>query len=77
MSDESNLNGRYLRKDLYESEKESQKSMCAAKHQVIDSKVAALEKGQDSINKKITATLVFVIATLVAIVVAIGTKALS
>lgn len=76
MTEEKHPDG-YVRKDIYATEKESQRSMCSAKHGVVDKEIVDLKESQKSINRKITATLVFTIITLISIVVAIGTRALS
>jgi len=64
----------HVRKDVYATEKEAQREMCKAKHKVLDFKVADLEKKQRGIENKITATLVFTIATLVGIAVVLATR---
>ena len=75
MSEKEQRDG-YVRKDIYETEKGSQKAMCIAKHAGVDRDIKDLQDSQKSINRKITATLVFTIITLISIVVAIGTRAL-
>jgi hypothetical protein len=70
------LNDKYVRKDLYDSEKEGVKELCMQKHKAVNARLSELETVTKSINKKITATLIFTIITLVGIIVAIGTRAL-
>jgi len=75
MSEKEQRDG-YVRKDIYETEKGSQKAMCIAKHGVVDRDITDLQEAQKSINRKITATLVFTIMTLISIVVAVASRAL-
>lgn len=70
-------NGKYVRKDVHTVEMSKVKELCVEKHKVVDLRILALEESTKSINKKIMATLIFTIITLIAIVVAIGTRALT
>ena len=75
MSEKEHHDG-YVRKDIYETEKGSQKAMCIAKHGAVDRDITDLQEAQKAINRKITATLVFTIMTLISIVVAVASRAL-
>lgn len=68
---QKDLNEKYMRKDLYESEKDGAKELCMQKHKVVNARLNDLETVTKSINQKITATLVFAIATLIGIILAI------
>lgn len=75
MAEEKHPDG-YVRKDIYATEKEAQRAMCSAKHGAVDKEITDLKDTQKSINRKISATLIFTIITLISIIVAIGTKRL-
>jgi hypothetical protein len=76
MSDK-NLNEKYVRKDVHQVEMSKVKELCVEKHKVVDFRIKTLEDATKAINRKITATLGFTIVTLIAIIVAIGTRALT
>jgi hypothetical protein len=76
MSDK-NLNEKYVRKDVHTVEMSKVKELCTEKHKVVDFRIKALEDATKSINKKIMTTLIFTVMTLIAILVAIGTHALT
>ena len=66
MSDKE-LNGKYVRKDVcHEIEKSQMKEMVT-----LNEKLLNTQKQIDSLNGKITATLVFSVATLMSILIAI------
>jgi hypothetical protein len=67
----------FVRKDVHEVELSKVKDLCVEKHKVVDYRITALEKATDSINRKIMAALVFSVMTLIAVLVAIATHALS
>jgi len=71
------LNEKYVRKDVHEIEMGRVKDLCVEKHKVVDFRIKALEEAMKSYNRKMTASLIFAIMTLVAIIVAIGTRALT
>jgi hypothetical protein len=70
-------NEKYVRKDVHEVEMSKVEGLCIEKHKVVDFRLNALEEATKSINKKIMATLIFTVMTLIAILVAIGTHALT
>jgi len=70
-------NEKYVRKDVHIVELSKVKELCIEKHKVVDFRITALEDATKSINKKIMATLIFTVMTLIAILVAIGTHALT
>ena len=70
-------NEKYVRKDVHIVELSKVKELCTEKHKVVDFRITALEDATKSINKKIMATLIFTVMTLIAILVAIGTHALT
>jgi hypothetical protein len=67
----------FVRKDVHEVELGRVKDLCVEKHKVVDYRIGALEESTKSINKKIMATMIFTIMTLIAILAAIITHALS
>ena len=70
-------NGKYVRKDVHEVQMSKVEGLCTEKHKVVDFRLNALEEATKSINKKIMATLIFTVMTLISIIVAIGTRALT
>ena len=70
-------NEKYVRQDVHAVELREVKALCIEKHKVVDFRITALEEATKSINRKIMATLIFTVMTLIAILVAIGTKALT
>jgi deoxyhypusine synthase len=70
-------NEKYVRKDVHNVEMSKVQDLCIEKHKVVDFRIAALEEATKSINKKIMATLIFTVMTLISIIVAIGTRALA
>lgn len=69
-------NEKYVRKDVHVVEMSKVQDLCTEKHKVVDFRINALEEATKSINKKIMATLIFTVMTLISIIVAIGTRAL-
>jgi hypothetical protein len=65
---------KYVRQDVYSAEKKAQENSCLAKHVPLDQRLLNLEKRMDSFDRKVTATLVFGVVTLVTIVLAIVGK---
>ena len=70
-------NEKYVRKDVHTVEMSKVQDLCIEKHKVVDFRITALEEATKSINKKIMATLIFTVMTLISIIVAIATRALS
>lgn len=70
-------NEKYVRQDVHAVELREVKALCVEKHKVVDFRIIALEESTKSINRKIMATLIFTVMTLIAILVAIGTHALT
>lgn len=64
----------YVRKDVYDVEKTAQANSCVAKHTPLELRLENLEKRMDSFDKKVTATLIFGILTLISIIMAIGAR---
>jgi hypothetical protein len=77
MSEHRDPNEKYVRKDVHTVEMSKVKELCTEKHKVVDFRLKSLEDATKSFNRKMTASLVFAIMTLVAILVAIGTHALT
>jgi hypothetical protein len=46
--------------------------VCIEKHKRVDEKFSVLEKWQEGINKRITATLIFTVGTLIGVVIELG-----
>ena len=70
-------NEKYVRKDVHAVEMSKVLDLCTEKHKVVDFRINALEEATKSINRKIMATLIFTVMTLISIIVAIGTRALT
>ena len=70
-------NEKYVRKDVHEVQMSKVQDLCIEKHKVVDFRITALEEATKSINKKIMATLIFTVMTLISIIIAIGTHALT
>jgi deoxyhypusine synthase len=70
-------NEKYVRKDVHEVQMSKVQDLCIEKHKVVDFRINALEEATKSINRKIMATLIFTVMTLISIIVAIGTRALT
>ena len=70
-------NEKYVRKDVHEVQMSKVQDLCIEKHKVVDFRITALEEATKSINRKILATLIFTVMTLISIIVAIATRALT
>ena len=77
MAEHKELNEKYVRRDVHEVQMSKVQDLCVEKHKVVDFRINTLEEATKSINKKIMATLIFTVMTLIAILVAIGTNALT
>lgn len=67
------LNHRYVHQDVYAAEKLGIERICDKKHEIVDLRIDALEKAVKGTDRKITATLVFTIMTLIGLILAITT----
>lgn len=70
-------NEKYVRKDVHIVEMSKVQDLCIEKHKLVDSRINALEETSKSINRKIMASLIFTVMTLISIIIAIGTRALT
>jgi hypothetical protein len=66
-----------VRKDVHEVQMSKVLDLCVEKHKVVDFRINTLEETTKSINRKIMATLIFTVMTLISIIVAIATRALT